>query len=177
MATPPTAHRLRWRDLRRRLIVLLRGRFLADLEVIARAREGMNAWGYGDLMAKVVAGADWILADAAGAEPIDPPGLGHGAGAAALVARLSGRNCGLAIPSVSKHLVHGLVMSGFAMQAVLNSRPASGAEHQFSHLWDMQHHTFEGQGALTRLQGGHRRAGFARALRRPVAQGPPHVRH
>jgi glycerol-1-phosphate dehydrogenase [NAD(P)+] len=30
------------------------------------------------------------------------------------------------------------------MQATLSSRPASGAEHQFSHLWDMQHHTFNG---------------------------------
>ena len=48
---------------------------LADLDVIAQAPKGMNAWGYGDLMAKVVAGADWILADAAGVEPIDP-GLG-----------------------------------------------------------------------------------------------------
>ena len=45
---------------------------LADLEVIAKAPQIMNAWGYGDLMAKVVAGADWILADAAGIEPIDP---------------------------------------------------------------------------------------------------------
>jgi glycerol-1-phosphate dehydrogenase [NAD(P)+] len=36
-------------------------------------------------------------------------------------------------------------MSGFAMQATLSSRPASGAEHQFSHLWDMQHHTFQGE--------------------------------
>jgi len=31
-------------------------------------------------------------------------------------------------------------MTGFAMQAARSSRPASGAEHQFSHLWDMQHH-------------------------------------
>jgi len=31
------------------------------------------------------------------------------------------------------------------MQAALSSRPASGAEHQFSHLWDMQHHTFHGE--------------------------------
>jgi glycerol-1-phosphate dehydrogenase [NAD(P)+] len=30
------------------------------------------------------------------------------------------------------------------MQAVRTSRPASGAEHQFSHLWDMQHHTHRG---------------------------------
>ena len=35
-------------------------------------------------------------------------------------------------------------MSGFAMQAAQSSRPASGAEHQFSHLWDMQHHTHDG---------------------------------
>ena len=30
------------------------------------------------------------------------------------------------------------------MQAAQSSRPASGAEHQFSHLWDMQHHTHNG---------------------------------
>jgi glycerol-1-phosphate dehydrogenase [NAD(P)+] len=30
------------------------------------------------------------------------------------------------------------------MQATMTSRPASGAEHQFSHLWDMQHHTHNG---------------------------------
>ena len=32
----------------------------------------MNASGYADLLAKSVAGADWILADAAGEEPIEP---------------------------------------------------------------------------------------------------------
>jgi glycerol-1-phosphate dehydrogenase [NAD(P)+] len=37
------------------------------------------------------------------------------------------------------------MMSGFAMQAAKSSRPASGAEHQFSHLWDMEHHTHQGQ--------------------------------
>ena len=45
---------------------------LADLDVIARAPRGMNASGYADLLAKGVAGADWIVADAAGEEPIDP---------------------------------------------------------------------------------------------------------
>ena len=30
------------------------------------------------------------------------------------------------------------------MQAAQSSRVASGAEHQFSHLWDMQHHTHNG---------------------------------
>ena len=31
----------------------------------------MAAWGYGDLAGKIVAGADWILADALGEETIN----------------------------------------------------------------------------------------------------------
>ena len=41
-------------------------------------------------------------------------------------------------------LAEGLLLSGFAMQAAQSSRPASGAEHQFSHLWDMEHLRFGG---------------------------------
>src|SRR5690606_7274764 len=37
-------------------------------------------------------------------------------------------------------LIEGLMLGGFAMQCTQSSRPASGAEHQFSHLWDMEHH-------------------------------------
>ena len=116
---------------------------LADLEVIARAPKVMNAWGYGDLLAKVVAGADWILADAAGAEAINPVAwelvqgpLRSWVGAPAAIAASE--------VGALRHLLYGLLMSGLAMQATLSSRPASGAEHQFSHLWDMQHHTFNG---------------------------------
>ena len=36
------------------------------------------------------------------------------------------------------------MITGFAMQAACSSRPVSGAEHQFSHLWDMEHHTYRG---------------------------------
>ncbi|HEV2486371.1 MAG TPA: sn-glycerol-1-phosphate dehydrogenase [Terracidiphilus sp.] len=117
---------------------------LADLDVISLAPREMNAWGYGDLMAKVVAGADWVLADAAGVEPIDPPVWESVQG---LLRSWIGAPDAIAAndPAALKHLVHGLVMSGFAMQTCLNSRPASGAEHQFSHLWDMQHHTFQGK--------------------------------
>ena len=43
-----------------------------DPAVAAKAPEGMSASGYGDLMAKVPAGADWIIADAVGSESIDP---------------------------------------------------------------------------------------------------------
>jgi glycerol-1-phosphate dehydrogenase [NAD(P)+] len=40
-------------------------------------------------------------------------------------------------------LTTGLMLGGFAMQRHQTSRPASGAEHQFSHLWDMEHLTGE----------------------------------
>jgi glycerol-1-phosphate dehydrogenase [NAD(P)+] len=42
-------------------------------------------------------------------------------------------------------LTEGLMLGGFAMQHTRTSRPASGAEHQFSHLWDMEHHTHQGK--------------------------------
>jgi len=116
---------------------------LADLDVIAHAPLGMNASGYADLLAKGVAGADWLLADAAGEEAVEPavwdtvqrflPGW---VGSPTGIARSE--------PECLRQLVTGLMMSGFAMQAARTSRPASGAEHQFSHLWDMQHHIHEG---------------------------------
>jgi glycerol-1-phosphate dehydrogenase [NAD(P)+] len=34
--------------------------------------------------------------------------------------------------------VEGLIMSGLGMQSYESSRTASGAEHQFSHLWEME---------------------------------------
>jgi glycerol-1-phosphate dehydrogenase [NAD(P)+] len=117
---------------------------LADLEVIARAPGGMNASGYADLLAKGAAGADWILADAAGEEPIDPPTWDTVQGP--LRSWIDApRGIAGNEPASLRRLVFGLVLSGFAMQASRSSRPASGAEHQFSHLWDMQHHTHRGK--------------------------------
>ncbi|MCB0913428.1 MAG: iron-containing alcohol dehydrogenase, partial [Propionibacteriaceae bacterium] len=45
---------------------------LFDLDVAAAAPKDMVASGYGDLAAKIPAGADWILSDAIGLDPIDP---------------------------------------------------------------------------------------------------------
>src|SRR5688572_13001054 len=117
---------------------------VADLESIAAAPPGLNASGYADLLAKIAAGADWIVADALGVEVIDPhvwrtvqERLHEWVASPGGVAKNE--------PAVLKRLVYGLMMSGFAMQAARSSRPASGADHQFSHLWDMQHHTHDGQ--------------------------------
>ena len=41
--------------------------------------------------------------------------------------------------------VEGLMLGGFAMQDMQSSRPASGAEHLFSHLLEMRDHTYKGE--------------------------------
>ncbi|MGH7921920.1 MAG: sn-glycerol-1-phosphate dehydrogenase, partial [Candidatus Dormibacteraceae bacterium] len=110
---------------------------LADRRILRTAPATMTSSGYGDLLGKVTAGADWMIADELQVEPIDAavwdrvqgslrgalgrPGELHAGGEAAL-----------------DGLIEGLLLSGLAMQAARSSRPASGAEHQFSHLWEME---------------------------------------
>jgi glycerol-1-phosphate dehydrogenase [NAD(P)+] len=116
---------------------------LADLEVIRAAPEGLNASGYADLIAKVTAGADWLVADELGIEPVDATAWGIVQNdLRELVADPAGVKA--RDPKAVAKLVEGLMLGGFAMQSARSSRPASGAEHQFSHLWDMQHHTHNG---------------------------------
>ena len=119
---------------------------IADLDVIAGAPARMAAWGYGDLAGKLIAGADWILADAMGEDPL-------GQRAFALVhdhvrdwlsdpARVAAHDI-----DALRGLMLGLLIAGFAMQAHGNSRPASGSEHQLSHLWEMERLAVNGEPA------------------------------
>lgn len=113
---------------------------LADLATLAAAPPAMTASGYADLQAKLTAGADWILADELGVEPIDPEvwSIVQTDLRAALAAPAQAR---AGDPAAIAALTAGLMLAGFAMQRHQTSRPASGAEHQFSHLWDMEHLT------------------------------------
>lgn len=117
---------------------------VADLNIIANAPGDMNSWGYADLLAKVTAGADWIVADALGVEPIHEQGWNIVQGR---LRELIEDGAGVKVrkPEAIGRLVEGLMLGGFAMQATKSSRVASGAEHQFSHLWDMQHHQHNGK--------------------------------
>lgn len=110
---------------------------VADLDVLTQAPPRMTSAGYADLLAKIPAGADWIVADALGIEPIDRPVWALVQGP---LREATGRPAELHAgdPQAMEALIEGLVMSGLAMQAASSSRPASGAEHQFSHLWEME---------------------------------------
>lgn len=110
---------------------------LADENVLTGAPPAMNATGYGDLLGKVTAGADWLLADALEIEPIDRRAWSlvqdSLRGWIGQPARLRAGDA----PTIAA-LFEGLIMAGVAMQLSASSRPASGSEHRFSHLWEMQ---------------------------------------
>lgn len=121
---------------------------VVDLETMAEAPDRLTATGYGDLIEKIPAGADWILADELGIEAIDP----H-------VWELVQGPLGQALAHPEKLVEHdheavaalaeGNIMSGLAMQAMQSSRPASGAGHQFSHVWEMQGHGLDWEPPLS----------------------------
>ena len=114
--------------------------FVADIDIIATAPAEMTASGYADLFAKVPAGADWVISDLLGVEPIDR--LAFDTVQGGLKEALSDPE-GLrkGDKKAISQLIEGLLLGGFAMQIHKTSRPASGADHQFSHLWNMEHHT------------------------------------
>jgi glycerol-1-phosphate dehydrogenase [NAD(P)+] len=108
---------------------------LGDVEVLVNAPARMTASGYADLLSKVTAGADWFVADALEVEKIDQKvwSLVQDTlrGATGRPAELREGD-----QDAMDGLIEGLIMSGLAMQAHQSSRPASGAEHQFSHMWE-----------------------------------------
>ena len=110
---------------------------IVDSTVASAAPREMTASGYADLIAKIPAGADWIIADLIGSEPIHP--LAWRLVQEPLRDALSNPlGCASGDEREVRKLCEGLVMSAFAMQVMDSSRPASGTEHQISHYWDME---------------------------------------
>lgn len=110
---------------------------VADMAIMSSAPQRMTANGYADLIEKFPGGADWIIADALGVEPIDQVSwdlvqqvLPQAMGAPEKLA-LADREALLA-------LTEECMLSGLAIQAHKSSRPGSGAGHNFSHQWEME---------------------------------------
>jgi glycerol-1-phosphate dehydrogenase [NAD(P)+] len=117
---------------------------VADPDVLAAAPAYLTSSGYGDLASKLVAGSDWIVADAVGSDPINA--YAFRLTQEELRTRLSGpEKAAAGDPEAIMGLFEGLAMTGFSMQFLKSSRPVSGCEHLFSHVWEMEDLYFEGR--------------------------------
>ena len=114
-----------------------------DTEVISRSPAYLSSSGFGDLASKIIAGTDWIIADKAGAfgapeahaiNPVPWAMVQNGL----MDALYKSADAAKGDKEAVKTLFQSLAITGFAMQYMKNSRPVSGAEHMWSHIWEME---------------------------------------
>ncbi|MCL2407437.1 MAG: sn-glycerol-1-phosphate dehydrogenase [Defluviitaleaceae bacterium] len=108
-----------------------------DTDVLAAAPMELIAAGFGDMLGKHTALADWRLANLLVDEHMPADLYGQMEDALNL--------CVDSVDGLEKRdkqaiesLTRGLVLSGRVMAAYGDSRPASGTEHHLSHYWDMR---------------------------------------
>ena len=108
---------------------------VADVSVLSTAPQEMLASGYADLFTKIPAGADWLIAEELGIEP-----------RVTSIWNLVQQDLRdwLQDTGCLDKIFTGLAATGFAMQLYHDSRPASGAEHMLSHIWEMEGLTYHG---------------------------------
>ena len=109
----------------------------ADPDVLARAPRPMIAAGFGDILCKFSAVADWRLGALVWGEPFDEA-IARRSVAVARDCAAAASQIGAAKSEGIATLMAALVESGLCMAEAGHSRPASGAEHQYSHFWEMR---------------------------------------
>lgn len=117
---------------------------VADTNVISAAPKWMTAAGYADLAAKIPCGAEWMIADLFGTEPIIPDAWGVLQDVLHPIMDQP-EKVAAGDPEAIGDLFAGLTLSGIAMQIARSSRPASCTDHLFSHYLDMTAHRFKGE--------------------------------
>lgn len=117
---------------------------VADTAIIASAPKSTTAAGYADLAAKIISGAEWILGDFVGREPINSDAW-HALQDVLDISLCRPKKVAEGDHNALDDMFKALCLSGMSMQLVHSSRPASGTEHLFSHYLDMIEHSFNGR--------------------------------
>lgn len=124
---------------------------VGDLSVLCRAPMHMIQSGVGDMLAKYVSVCEWRIAHALVGE--------YYCETVAAMVRRALKKCVDAAPGLPARdpqavaaVMEGLVLGGMAMKYAGLSRPASGVEHYFSHIWDMRTLAFGAPGDLHGIQ-------------------------
>ncbi len=109
---------------------------IADVDILKNAPQRMLWAGLGDMLAKYISICEWRISGLVTGEY-------YCENVAGLV-RQSLKKCVSAAEGLNRRdeeavqsVVEGLVLSGIAMGFARISRPASGLEHYFSHIWEM----------------------------------------
>ena len=125
-----------WEGAKKTLTAVAPKLVLADLNVISKAPAYLASSGFGDMIGKYIALADWRMARAITGEFYCQRIAGIMEEATgAILESAAGIAAGEA--SAFEKLTYGLLLSGIAMQMMGNSRPASGGEHHISHCIEM----------------------------------------
>ncbi len=109
----------------------------ADTKILANAPRKMTAAGFGDVLAKIVAIIDWKLAADVEDEPYCSLISGLVEKAVNECVALAGELAD-AKPAACGKLMEVLSLTGIAMQMMGTTRPASGGEHNISHMLEMR---------------------------------------
>ena len=124
---------------------------IGDIDILKNAPAKMLQAGFGDMLAKYISIAEWRISHEITGE--------YYCERVAELIRTSLRQCvnnaaGLLNrdEDAIKAVFEGLVISGAAMSFAKVSRPASGVEHYFSHIWDMRSLEFGTKSELHGIQ-------------------------
>lgn len=109
---------------------------IADTDIMRNAPMRMLWAGLGDMLAKYVSACEWRIAHiVVGDEYCEKVAALMRRSLAKIVAAAGG--LAAREPAAIEAVAEGLILSGMAMSFAKSSRPASGLEHYFSHMWEM----------------------------------------
>ena len=112
------------------------GAIIADTLIMKDAPARMLQAGLGDMLAKYVALCEWRISHIVTGEYYCEAVAGLMRRSLAAVCEAGPRLLSRE-PEMVGAVAEGLILSGIAMSMAQVSRPASGLEHYFSHLWEM----------------------------------------
>lgn len=137
-----TVAAMTWNGLKKTLPCVSPVLVVADTLVFSRAPYRLTASGISDLLGKYTALIDWEISHMVTGEYICTRVCELEFSALKEVcdniSLLQGDLSDLDTINAYERLMYALLLSGIAMQMTRNSRPASGAEHHISHLWEME---------------------------------------
>lgn len=109
---------------------------VADVDILKDAPMPMLTAGFGDIIGKFTSLADWRLSHQLNGEYYCPEVAGV-IEAAVETCATNAQALAQREPQAIQAVTEALILSGLAMGMVGVSRPASGAEHQMAHYWEM----------------------------------------